>query len=85
MNLSANKLDRTNAFFAEIPTVLQNWYAAIQTKNVSNQGDITPPVITGTGTIPFDLTASGSVDYTLTIQENSFAVASNGQGMPLVF
>lgn len=85
-----NNFNRTSLHDAVIPSGLLSWYVFIDTKDISNQGDITPPVLTSTGTILSPVSTQFS--YSFSVNENSYAiahtlsaVASSGQGMPLSF
>lgn len=84
--IDGNNLDRlvNPTHFAELsPTVLAWFNALVGTHTLNNQNDVTPPVISATGTIP--LAVTGAFPYSITIQENSYAVNSLGSGMAVVF
>lgn len=53
-------------------------------RNTANQGDITPPTISGTGSVSWNMT--GAFTYSLTVDENSYPVsaAPASQGMQVV-
>lgn len=79
-----NSLNRTATHLAEIPTSLSSRLATIPIVLRNNQGDITRPLLSRTGTFtPFVL--SDTLTIPVMISENSYAVNGGGQGMSVLF
>jgi hypothetical protein len=76
-----NNLDRLPNHNAEIPTSLSSRYASVPvvTKDRSNQGDISSPILTQTGSMASIYT--GPIAVPALIDENSYAVDTEGNGM----
>lgn len=81
--IQTNNLDRDKNHNAILKTPLPTWYLWFNSKDISKQGDIIAPIISGTWTIP--TISTWSFDYQITIFENSYAVANNGEWLTVAF
>lgn len=78
INFRSNNLDRDNAHDALIPASLTDWFSSEpDIVFISDQGDITAPVIASTDTI--DREVFGPFAYDLVVDENSYAVDTAGE------
>lgn len=83
LQLQNNALDRTNTDDAILTPIIQNWYVTLNTTSVSEQDDITPPVISWTGAISW--LVEDTFERTVTVDENSYAVNAYNQWMSVLF
>lgn len=82
--LQNNYLDRVNTHNAYIqPSLVARFTRPSFSRQITNQGDVTPPALAGTGSIP--VRVPNSFLYTITWSENSYAVTTGGIGMGFVF
>jgi cysteine-rich repeat protein len=81
--IQTNYLDRLNTHNARIPASLSSWYAGISAKDLSNQWDITAPILTATWSI--NLLHTWSFNLPVEINENSYAVTTQWVGMSAIF
>jgi Leucine-rich repeat (LRR) protein len=69
LRINNNNLDRDHNNDAIVPANIQARLAGMTSQNLTNQWDITAPVVSGTGVI--GATVTGEFNYTLTVNENS--------------
>jgi len=70
--------------FANLSSALESWFSTLNSTSSRNaQGDITVPIITGTGSITGDM--NNGFTYNLGINENSYAVNNALVGMSTTF
>lgn len=84
ISVAGNNLDRDidpdyEVYLAPDSSMYDRWQSISANKVRNNQGDITSPVITSMDTIPG--TVNQAFEYTLMVDENSFAVSSTSVGM----
>jgi cysteine-rich repeat protein len=70
---------------AILSSSIEIWYNSLTNKWRLSQRDITPPVISWTGTVPLTIPTSWVITYAITVNENSYPVNNLGQGMQSVF